>query len=410
MHHRTGTATVTVVDSDGATRAHTPVTVEQTNHQFGFGNIGFDLIAYANGESEAAANVFGGASAAHGDLLADLWLGVFNMATLPFYWSGFEPQPGEPDTARLLATARWFKERGVMVKGHPLLWHTLAPPWLKGMPDAELEATVRARITREVTDFAGVIDVWDAINEAVILPVFDKDDNAITPLAQRRGRVAMVRMAFETARAANPAARLILNDFDLSEDYEHLIEECLAAGIVIDALGVQTHMHQGFRGEDQISEILDRFSRFDLPIQMTETTLVSGDLMPAHIVDLNDYQVESWPSTPGGEERQANEMIRHYRTVVAHPSVESLTYWGLTDEGSWLGAPAGLVRADGTTKPSYDALRDLIRGEWWVSPTELGTDADGRVTIEGFGGTYRVAGVDLEIAAGTHLNHSITVD
>jgi len=70
------------------------------------------------------------------------------------------------------------------------------------------------------------IDLWDAINEVVIMPVFDKEANAITRLAAERGRVAMVRLAFETAREANPAAKLVLNDFDLGPDYERLIEEC----------------------------------------------------------------------------------------------------------------------------------------------------------------------------------------
>src|SRR5690606_13889319 len=110
----------------------------------------------------------------------------------------------------------------------------------------------------------------------VILPIFTAEENAVTRLAQSKGRIEMVRMAFEEARAANPQGRFVLNDFDLSEDYERVIGECLEAGIQIDALGVQTHMHQGFRGEEQITSILDRFGRFGLPIQMTETTLVSG--------------------------------------------------------------------------------------------------------------------------------------
>ena len=94
-----------------------------------------------------------------------------------------------------------------------------------------------------------MISTWDAINEAVIMPVFEKEANAITPLAQQLGRVGMVRLAFETARAANPGATLILNDFDMSADYEHLIEACLEAGISIDGIGLQTHMHQGYWGE-----------------------------------------------------------------------------------------------------------------------------------------------------------------
>ncbi len=394
VDHRRGTTTVTLVGEAGAPLANAPVTVEQVRHQFGFGNIGFDFVALANGEASDAEHVFGGASVASARELADLWLGVFNQATLPFYWRGFEPERGRPDTARLLAAARWFVERGVAVKGHPLLWHTLAPEWLMPLDDADVEATIRARITREVTDFAGVIDLWDAINEAVILPVFTAEENAVTRLAQTKGRVEMVRMAFETARAANPAARLVLNDFDLSEDYEHLIEECLAAGIGIDAIGVQTHMHQGFRGEEAIWDILERFGRFGLPVQMTETTLLSGHLMPPEIVDLNDYQIPSWPTTPEGEARQADEMLRHYRTVVAHPAVESLTYWGFADEGSWLGAPSGFIRLDGTPKPAYDALLGLVKGEWWLAPTEAVTDADGRVAVSGFGGEYRVAAAD----------------
>jgi hypothetical protein len=99
---------------------------------------------------------------------------------------------------------------------------------------------------------------------------------------------------------------------------------------------------------------------------MTETTLVSGNLMPPDIDDLNDYRIPEWPSTPEGESRQADDVVRRYRTLFAHPAVQSVNYWGLTDDGAWLGAPAGLLRADGTRKPSYDALESLIKGEWWL--------------------------------------------
>src|SRR5690625_2218065 len=136
--------------------------------------------------------------------------------------------------------------------------------------------------------------------------------------------------------------------------------------------------------------MLDTSARFGLPLHLTETTLLSGELMPPEIVDLNDHQPSSWPSTPEGEARQADEVVRHYRTLVAHPAVEAVTYWGLTDDGAWLGAPAGLVRADGTPKPAYTELRRLLKEEWWVAPTTLRTDADGRVRVSGFHGDYSV--------------------
>lgn len=392
LSHRLGHSTVTLLNPDGHPAANRDVVVEQQKHAFAFGNIGFDFIAFANGEVDSPSDgTFGGAPSADAPHLADLWFDLFNMATLPFYWRGFEQERGRPDTKRLLRAALWFQERGVVVKGHPLAWHTLAPQWLSDLPDAEIEDAVRARIVREVTDFRGVVDLWDAINEVVIMPVFDKEENGLTRLCRRLGQVETVRLAFDTARAANPGITLLLNDFDMSPKYEHLVEECLEAGIVIDALGLQSHMHQGYWGQDKTLSVLERFARFGLPIHMTETALVSGELMPPDIEDLNDFAVSSWPSTPDGEARQAEEIAQYYETLVEHPAVQAITYWGLTDAGSWLGAPGGLVRADGTPKPSYFALRELIKERWWLGPTTARTDSEGRLEVEGFLGEYRIS-------------------
>lgn len=383
LDHRGAATVVTVLAPDGRPVADTEVTVAQRRHAFGLGCTGFELIPVANGEAP-------GPDDPPADV-ARLWFDVFNTATLPFYWRLFEPERGRPDTARLLRAARWLTDRGVAVKGHPLVWHTLAPAWLRDAAEDEVADAVRARITRDVTAFRGVVDTWDAINEAVIMPVFDREPNGLTRLCARDGRVPTIRLAVDTARAANPDATLLLNDFDLSPAYERLIEDCLAAGIRIDALGLQTHLHQGYIGEERVVATLDRFARFGLPLHLTETTLVSGDLMPPEIEDLNDYRVPSWPSTPEGEARQADEVARHYRTLFGHPAVQSVTYWGLCDAGAWLGAPAGLVRADGTPKPAYDALHALVRGDWWLDPTAVRTDADGRFALDGYRGDYRVA-------------------
>ncbi|WP_431279582.1 endo-1,4-beta-xylanase [Leifsonia poae] len=396
--HRIGETSITVTDASDTPLPHTEVVVAQTSHDFTFGNIGFDFIGLANGEPEETT---GGTAAA--ERLAELYTDVFNTATLPFYWGRFEPRRGEPDTARLMQTARWFHDRGVALKGHPLVWHTVQPDWLLGLPLEEVESLQRERIRRDVSAFAGLVDTWDAINEVVIMPVFANGENGITPLARAKGRIPMVRLAFEEARAANPDARLLLNDFDLSSAYECLIEGVLEAGIEIDAIGLQTHMHQGYWGEDAMLEMVDRFARYGLPLHLTESSLVSGQLMPADIVDLNDYRVPEWPSTPEGEARQADEIERHYRSLVSHPSVEAITYWGITDAGAWLGAPIGLVHADGTPKPAYDALRRLIKDEWWLAPTTVVTDANGRITVGGFRGGYelRSGGASLPFTIAT---------
>lgn len=410
--HRVVRSELTLRGPDGQALVGREVTVRQTRHAFLFGNIGFDFVPVANDEDDDAPRAaFGGATPANARRFADLWFDVFNTATLPFYWAGFEPERGRPDTRRLHRTAQWFVDRGVAVKGHPLVWHTLAPRWLLDVDDQDVEEVVRARVTREVGDFADVIRTWDAINEVVIMPVFDKEENAVTELARRLGRVETVRLAFETARAADPGLTLLLNDFNMSAAYERLVEECLGAGIRIDALGLQSHMHQGYWGEERTLEVLDRFARFGLPLHLTETTLVSGDLMPPEIDDLNDYQVPSWPTTPEGEERQADELERHYRTLLSHPAVQAATYWGFTDDGSWLGAPSGLVRADGTPKPGYEVLRRLVRDEWWLTPQTVVTDEDGRIVVEAFAGDYAldVHGSTVPVHLGLPGEHAVDV-
>ncbi|WP_327003053.1 endo-1,4-beta-xylanase [Dactylosporangium sp. NBC_01737] len=403
FRHRTGEVELSVLTPDGRPAPDRTVTVAQQRHAFAFGNIGFDFVSLVGGPAPAGGEdveTFGRAGRLDLDRAGELWLNLFNTSTLPFYWGGYEPRRGTPDTARLTATARWFAERGVAVKGHPLVWHTVQPPWLLGLGLDEVERLLRARIRDLAGGFAGLIDTWDAINEAVIMPVFANGENAITPLARARGRIHMVRMAFEEARAANPAATLVLNDFDLSSAFECLIEGVLEAGVRIDAIGLQTHMHQGYRGEEYIIGVLDRFARYGLPLHMTETTLVSGNLMPSDIEDLNDYRIPEWPSTPDGESRQADDVVRHYRTLFAHPAVQAVNYWGLTDDGAWLGAPGGLVRADGTRKPSYDALESLIKGEWWLPPTGMRTSADGTLTVRAFLGDYTIDGVPFTVTAG----------
>ena len=111
--------------------------------------------------------------------------------------------------------------------------------------------------------------------------------------------------------------------------------------------------------------------------------------MPPHIVDLNDYQVPEWPTTPEGEARQAREWEEMYRILFDHPRVEAVTGWDFAD-GAWLGAPSGIVARDNRKKPVYHALERLIHGEW-ETHGEVITDESGCAKIEGFKGDYALS-------------------
>lgn len=379
---RTSQVRVTVLKPDGTPLTGQELVISQTRHKFLFGAGGFDIYETANAPDNASKTPIG--------QRVEKFTALFNAATLPFYWARFESERGQPLTRELTNAAQRCVDYGLQVKGHPLCWHTLAPDWLLPMSNAEILQAQLARIQREVGGFRGLIDTWDVLNEAVIMPVFDKYDNGLTRLCKELGRIETIRKVFDAARAANPSATLLLNDFDVSSAYDILVEGCLEAGIKIDVIGIQSHMHQGYWGVEKTMQVLENFSRFNLPIHFTETTLVSGQLMPPEIVDLNDFQVSEWPSTSEGEERQAQEVVQHYKTLMAHPLVAGITWWDFTD-GGWLKAPAGLVRQDASSKPAYDELLRLVKGEWWLPPTRFGTDGKGQLDFNGFLGDYELS-------------------
>lgn len=378
--HRMGEKKLTFVGADGVPLKNKEVTIEQKKHGFLFGCAEFSSIQYANNEYNVSKR------AIYEERFRK-FSELFNYVTLPFYWGRFEPEKGKPDTQRLKKAAQWLTSKGLSLKGHPLCWHTVTAPWLMDMSNSDILAAQLDRINRDVTDFTGLIDIWDVINEVVIMPIFNKYDNGITRICKELGRIRTVREMFSAAKKANPGATLLINDFETSESYDILVEGLLEAGIPIDAIGIQSHMHQGYWGVEKTQEVMERFSRFKLPLHFTENTLVSGRIMPPEIVDLNDYQVDEWPSTPEGEERQASEVVLHFRTLFEHPSIESITWWDFQD-GGWLNAPAGLIRKDGTAKLAYDELLKLVRDEWWTKPLHMITDETGSVNISGFLGEY----------------------
>ena len=378
--HRMAEGMLQLKDAQGRPLSGEKVSLKLIRHEFLFGCGGFDSLPLAApGEKDPDKEAF------FKDRM-DRWTRLLNYGTLPFYWGRYEPVEGDTQEETIKRAASFLTGHGAKVKGHPLCWHTVCADWLMKYDNRTILDKQLARIDREVSAFRGLIDIWDVINEVVIMPVYDRCDNAVTRICKDLGRVGLVKEVFAAAKAANPEALLLINDFNLSESYRSLIDECLEAGVPIGAIGLQTHQHQGYMGKERLEEILERFSVFGLPMHFTENTLVSGHLMPPEIVDLNDYQVTDWPTTPEGEERQAGEWKEMLELLFAHPLVEAVTGWDFAD-GAWLNAPSGLIRKDNTEKPSYQVLMDLIHDEW-ATKAEVVTDREGRAAFRGFRGTY----------------------
>ena len=382
FEHRKSTVRIALRDVAGLPVAGQKVRLSLKKHEFLFGTGTFFLVR------RQAPNITP-EKAEYYEKVWQLWQELFNYATLPFYLGQYEPVKGQPNEAQLLTAAKELTAIGRGVKGHPLCWHTATAPWLMDMDNAGVLEYQKYRIHRELAAFRQDIHFWDVINEVVIMPEFDKYDNAITRLCNELGRVGIVKAMFDAAREADPGATLLINDFNTSDRYRQLIRDCLDAGVCIDTIGIQSHPHQGFWGMDKLVEVVDRYEQFGLPIHFTENTFVSGHLMPPEIVDLNDYQIPEWPSTPEGEDRQANDVLTMRDYLFSRPLVQAFTTWDFED-AQWLGAPSGLIRKDGSKKPAFEALDQRINHDWHTE-VEVMTDENGVCELTGFRGEYTLS-------------------
>ncbi|GAB6164029.1 endo-1,4-beta-xylanase [Thermostilla marina] len=360
----------------GRPLADVEVTLTQKSHAFLFG---CNIFRWGKLESAELENAY---RARFRELL--------NYATTGFYWPSYERRRGEPNHAYAEALARWCKENGIALKGHPLAWNYADPWWLPDDPET-IRRLQMERITDCVSRFAGLIDRWDVVNEVARFEGKRNRAPKMTDMWAKTGKMEFTRQCFVTARKANPNATLLINDYEVGPLYEEVVEQLVDenGNRLYDVIGIQSHQHRGTWDNAKIWDVCERFSRFGVPLHFTETTILS--LPP------NQWkgQGSAWEYSDEGDRYQEKEVIRFYTMLFSHPAVTAITWWDFSDNGAWQRAPAGLVRKDMTPKPAYKALMRLIKEKWWSVET-VRTDAQGRYRARVFAGTYdvRIAGVD----------------
>ncbi len=365
--YRKGVLVVRVRDARGQPVPEVQVQVEQTRHHFLFGVNVFNLEPQ-NG-------------AAWQRSYQSRLLEVFNYATLPFYWAELEPQRGQRNYARLDRMVRWLEERNFSLKGHPLVWSFYNPSWIPRDPDQTI-GLLRERVNEIIQRYKGSIKYWDVVNEANNL----QETNGVQQWLQRDGPVLYVLTALEWASAAGRGADLtyIYNDYETGPFVLRLYAELARLNRLPDAFGIQSHMHEQLWSMREVWERVDRIAQFGRPVRFTEISVLSG----ANIA-WDSPRPNPWPSTPEGEAIQAEYVENLYRVLFSHPRVEAITWWDLSDLNAWMGAPAGLLRADMSPKPAYERLRTLIKGRWWTK-AQGKTDKEGEYRTRAFLGSHRV--------------------
>jgi len=202
---RSADAGLTFLDADGNPLPNLDARVRLLGHEFKLGANAYRVNAIDDVPLEAAYEA--------------RFAGLLNYATLPFYWGSYENARDRPGVDRLAAMARWCAASAVTPKGHPLVWHEVFPAWAASLDDTEVLRRLEARVRETVSEFAGLIDIWDVFNEAT---VSDRFDNAVGRWVAA-GAAECVAAALRWAHEAAPHAMLLYNDFNVSPDFEALL-------------------------------------------------------------------------------------------------------------------------------------------------------------------------------------------
>ncbi len=387
--HRKGFHTLHVVDAQGQPIPGARISLKQKSHDFFFGANLFMLGQLADEQRQRD--------------YERAFCHLFNMATLPFYWNGLEPEQGrlrfaadsEPVYRRppVDLCLDFCDQHGITPKAHCLNYDGWSPDWLP-TGTREVKYYLEKRMSELAEYCADRIHGWEVINE--VLCSWHKTEFFHDP--------RVVEWSFETARRYFPNNELIINEaaqkiwdpfcYNRSE-YYLLIERALRQGASIDAIGLQYHMFykeekeaiktRGFYDPEQLCAVMDQYADFGLPLQVTEIT------------------IPCYHETSFDEDMQAEILKNLYSLWFAHGSMEAIVYWNLSDGGACAGGEdeshnenrfkGGLLHADMTPKASYRVLDDLIHRQWHTEAL-LTADASGRASVRPFFGRY-----DLEIAA-----------
>ncbi len=357
--HRKAGLTIQVTDAAGKPLPGASVRVEQTSHAYRFGSA-----------ISARAIV---AKTPQAKRYRELALELFNTVTIEnaMKWKQWpaEKRWAKQGWANLAATLTWCKENNLRLRGHCLIW----PGWnylppslakLKSNP-ARLRELIATRIAEAMAKTRGIADEWDVVNE----PFANHDLQTIL------GKNAIAEW-FRLARKADPACRLFLNEYHIlsaggrtntphQAHFEKTARDLLAAKAPLDALGMQCHFNAPLTPPKTLWQILDRYAKLGLPIEITELD-----------VTVNDRQLQA-------------DYLRDFMTAIfAHRATTGIVMWGFWAGRQW-NPQAALYDTDFTPRPAAKVWKNLIFKQWWTRATAK-TNTAGEATIRAFKGTHTI--------------------
>lgn len=246
------------------------------------------------------------------------------------------------------------QQNNLAFRGHPMIWNQFNSPWLvekfksPNTTNAEIEQIFTNHISTLGKKYAGKVNSWDVVNEVINVEDGRADGLRDTMVSGFNGEKYptwlkflgpdYIQRAFELAHAADPGAKLVLNETSL--DYSNawgnsywekrrqallaLLTKLKAKGTPIHALGIQSHLLARFNKDfdgNKFRKFLSEVASLGLKIIISE-------------LDVSDTEL---PKSIEVRDRIVAEAYYEYLSVVLdEPAVTTVINWGLTDRYTWL--------------------------------------------------------------------------
>ncbi|KAF8911186.1 glycoside hydrolase family 10 and carbohydrate-binding module family 1 protein [Gymnopilus junonius] len=240
------------------------------------------------------------------------------------------------------ALVNWAVSNGKLIRGHTLVWHSQLPSWVSSINDkTTLTNVMKNHISNVVGRYKGKLyckqlsthQLWDVCNE-----ILNEDGSLRSSVWSNVLGESFVTLAFQFARAADPDAKLYINDYNLDSNNAKvqgmvaLVKRVNANGKVIDAIGTQMHLSAG--GSSGAQAALTALASTGLDVAITELDIVGASA--------NDYTTVA-------------------KACLNTPQCVSITSWGVSDVNSWRASSTpDLFDSNYQPKAAYNAVLSAL--------------------------------------------------
>jgi endo-1,4-beta-xylanase len=311
-------------------------------------------------------------------------------------WDTTEPSNGTFNFGPGDNLVSFAQSHSMRVRGHNLVWHSQLPGWVSSLPTNQVQAAMETHITTEATHYKGEVYSWDVVNEP-----FNEDGTLRQDAFYNAMGTGYIADAIRTAHAADPSAKLYLNDYNIegenakSNAMYSLVQSLIAQGVPIGGVGLESHFILGQVPSDMLAN-MQRFAALGVDVAVTEL----------------DDRIQL-PASSANLQQQATDYSTVVSDCLAVTRCVGVSQWGVGDADSWIpGTFSGYGAAtmydqNYQPKPAYTAALNALGGTVSSSSSTPTTPTSSSSSSGGGGAACKVS--DAVNAWNTGLTENITV-